>query len=112
MTLTNKQWKELLRLARFIQPIRKFVSCVEKDNTNPDNEEYTPNGQNLTVDENSSPNAEDGIENTADMPEGTTYERDTEPDTSTSGVIDADIVVTFPDWTTTTVTITITVEAL
>ena len=60
-------------------------------------DEYTPEGQTVNVKKGQTPNAEEGIKNTNDMPKGTKYTWKTTPDTSTVGTKSATIVVTYPD---------------
>lgn len=107
MILTKKEWKELLRMGRFLQPIREFVNCVVKTQ---DNERYAPTGADQTVETASTPSAEASILNAIAMPTGTTYAWLVAPDTGTTGDVTATVVVTFPDGSTTNVEVTITVE--
>ncbi len=60
-------------------------------------DEYTPEGQTVNVKKGQTPNPEEGIKNTNDMPKGTKYTWKTTPDTSTVGTKSATIVVTYPD---------------
>ena len=61
---------------------------------------YTPEGQDVQVDKDGTPNAADGIKNKDSLPEDTTYKWKTEVDTSKPGETTGIIVVTYPDQTT------------
>lgn len=67
--------------------------------TNPtDADKYDPQGQVVTVNKGDKlPDASNGIANTNDLPEGTTYTWKNPVDTSTSGDKPAIVVVTYPD---------------
>ena len=79
----------------------------------PDNELYTPQGQNLTVKQNAVVEAKSGIANTAELPDDATYTfKNGAVDTSKPGEQKATVVVTYADKTTDEVEITITVEKL
>ncbi|WP_289461356.1 Rib/alpha-like domain-containing protein, partial [Lactobacillus intestinalis] len=60
-------------------------------------DEYTPEGQTVNVKKGQTPNAEEGIKNTNELPKGTKYTWKDTPDTSTVGTKSATIVVTYPD---------------
>lgn len=60
-------------------------------------DEYTPEGQTVNVKKGQTPNPEEGIKNTNELPKGTKYTWKDTPDTSTVGTKSATIVVTYPD---------------
>ena len=62
-----------------------------------DAEKYTAKGQDVQVNKDAAPNAEDGIQNKNDLPQGTTYDCKTPVDTSTPGETTGTVIVTYPD---------------
>ena len=78
-------------------PVKVVVTDNSQPSEKPDSEKYEPEGQTVNVKKGQTPNAEEGIKNTNDMPKGTKYTWKTTPDTSTVGTKSATIVVTYPD---------------
>ena len=78
-------------------PVKVVVTDNSQPSQQPDAEKYEPEGQTVNVKKGQTPNAEEGIKNTNDMPSGTKYTWKTTPDTSTVGTKSATIVVTYPD---------------
>ena len=75
------------------------------------NDKYNPVGKDQTVPKNSTPNAEDSIENKTELPKGTKYRWLTPPNTSQGGqTVSAVVVVEYPDQTTDNVSVNITVS--
>ncbi|MDO4680449.1 MAG: Rib/alpha-like domain-containing protein [Aerococcus sp.] len=60
-------------------------------------EQIDPQGQTVNVNEGDEPNAQDGIANKDDLPDGTKIEWEPPVDTSTPGDTQGTIVVTYPD---------------
>ncbi|WP_123930149.1 Rib/alpha-like domain-containing protein [Corynebacterium choanae] len=85
------------------------VKVVAKDAQLTDADKYSPQGQDLTVEQDSTPRADDAIANNSDLPEGTKYEFKEAVDTSSTGEKSAIVVVTYPDGTKDDVTVKITV---
>ena len=81
--------------------------------TKTDANTHTPAGKAITTDLNTVPEAKTGIENVADMPDGTTYTWKENPDvskvTEAGKPVKATVVVTYPDKTTDEVPVEITV---
>ena len=74
------------------------------------NEIYTPHSDVIVTEKGTTPNAQDGIGNKEALPSGTTYSFvGTAPDTSTPGIQNAIIRVTYPDHSTTDVTVKVVV---
>ena len=65
-----------------------------------DADTYEPQVQDKTVAPNEVPEAKDHVTNIDELPEGTTFEYEKAPDTSTEGDKPVTIVVTYPDGTT------------
>ncbi|GAA2866789.1 Rib/alpha-like domain-containing protein [Lactobacillus intestinalis] len=78
-------------------PVKVVVTDNSQPSEKPDSEKYEPEGQTVNVKKGQTPNAEEGIKNSNDMPKGTKYTWKTTPDTSTVGTKSATIVVTYPD---------------
>ena len=78
-------------------PVKVVVTDNSQPSEKPDSEKYEPKGQTVNVKKGQTPNPEEGIKNTNDMPKGTKYTWKTTPDTSTVGTKSATIVVTYPD---------------
>ena len=70
-------------------------SQVHTPTTNAD--QYTPQGQDITVEKNGTPDAADAISNKDGLPPNTTYEWKDPVDTSTTGTKPGTVVVTYPD---------------
>ncbi|MEI3551235.1 MAG: Rib/alpha-like domain-containing protein [Acutalibacteraceae bacterium] len=62
-------------------------------------DKYALVGQEVSVNKGSQPNAEAGIQNKNDLPQGTTYNWKAPVDTSTPGKTTGTVVVTYPDGT-------------
>lgn len=74
-----------------------------------DKDKYDPKGQDITVEKDETPNAEDGIKNKDELPDKTEYDWKNTPDTSKPGETTGTVVVTYPDGTTDEVEVRITV---
>ncbi len=74
-----------------------MVTDNSQPSEKPDSEKYEPEGQTVNVKKGQTPNPEEGIKNTNELPKGTKYTWKDTPDTSTVGTKSATIVVTYPD---------------
>ena len=70
---------------------------------------YSPEGQDQTVKQDETPDPKNNIQNPGDLPEGTTFEYEEAPDTSTPGDKPVKVIVTYPDGTQDTVDATVKV---
>ena len=68
-----------------------------------------PTGQNVTTKVGEVPDADQGIANKSDLPDGTKYSWKTTPDVSTEGEKPAVVIVTYPDGSPVEVPVTVTV---
>ncbi|MDE6475801.1 MAG: MBG domain-containing protein, partial [Erysipelotrichaceae bacterium] len=87
----------------------KVVLNVTLNFTRQNADDYTPEGQSITMFKGEIPNAEEGIANKDALPQGTTYTWAQEPNTSEEGIVQGTIVVTYPDGSSEEVTIDIQV---
>ncbi|MBI6097714.1 Rib/alpha-like domain-containing protein, partial [Clostridium perfringens] len=117
--LTNKVWVVVGATSREFgwdsaEPngtaIYNFSKIATVDVTKLDKDNYTPQGQDQTVDKNSQPNAGDSIANKDDLPKGTNYEWKTPIDTTTPGEKDGVVVVKYPDGSSEEVPVKVTVK--
>ena len=75
-------------------------------------QQFNPQGKDQSVKEGEAPEASGSIANPKLLPEGTTITWESAPDTSTPGVKDATVVVTYPDGTTDKVNVKVTVGSM
>ena len=73
-------------------------------------DKYTPTAKAQTVAPGSTPDAKNSIDNTGELPSGTTFAYKTPVDTTTKGEKDAIVVVTYPDKSTDEVPVKVTVK--
>ena len=73
-------------------------------------DKYTPTAKAQTVAPGSTPDAKNSINNTGELPSGTTFAYKTPVDTATKGEKDAIVVVTYPDKSTDEVPVKVTVK--
>ena len=73
-------------------------------------DKYTPTAKAQTVAPGSTPDAKNSIDNTGELPSGTTFAYKTPVDTATKGEKDAIVVVTYPDKSTDEVPVKVTVK--
>ncbi|MCG7297425.1 YPDG domain-containing protein, partial [Corynebacterium afermentans] len=85
------------------------VKVADPDKTDADN--YTPQGKEQEVPLDSEPEAKYSIGNVDQLPEGTEFEYEETPDTSTPGTKDVTVVVTYPDGSSETVDTTVKVTS-
>ena len=74
-----------------------------------DAEKYSPEGQDQTVKQDETPDPKNNIKDADKLPEGTTFEYEEAPDTSTPGDKPVKVIVTYPDGTKDTVDATVKV---
>ncbi|WP_286204309.1 Rib/alpha-like domain-containing protein [Corynebacterium afermentans] len=74
-----------------------------------DAEKYDPEGQDQTVQQGETPDPKNNIKDADKLPDGTEFEYDEAPDTSTPGEKPVTVTVTYPDGSTDTVETTVTV---
>ena len=84
---------------------------VVQINVKNDASNYIPTGQNITVDKDDEPQAENAISNKDDLPAGTTYKFKSPVDMSTPGDKSAIVVVTYPDGSTSEVPVSVHVTS-
>ena len=83
---------------------------IEVVDNRTDAEKYDPEGQDVTTDLGVVPDAQDGIKDADELPDGTSYEWKDTPDVSKEGTTTGTVVVTYPDGTKDEVEVTIIVE--
>ena len=82
---------------------------VTKPSATTDADKYTPEGQPIETPTGTVPNPSTGIKNRDELPKGTTYTWENEPDVTTPGTHTGIIKVTFPDGSTCDVPVTVQV---
>ncbi len=77
--------------------VDEVAVVIQVIDSRPDSEKYEPTTKSQTVELNATPAAENSIANVSALPSGTTFAFKSEVDTSSTGNIDAVVVVTYPD---------------
>ena len=70
---------------------------IDNPTTPTDSDKYTPEGQDVHTTPGVVPPAENGIKNKGDMPSGTKYTWEKDPDVSKPGKTTGTVIVTYPD---------------
>ncbi|MDY3737569.1 MAG: Rib/alpha-like domain-containing protein, partial [Peptoniphilaceae bacterium] len=83
----------------------------DKDDKPSDSDKYNPEGKEITVEKDDTPEAKDGIKNKEDLPDGTKYEFEGKVDTTTPGEKEVTVIVTYPDGSQDRVTTTVKVNS-
>ena len=89
--------------------VETTVTVADPEKSDADNYTPTPNVQEVPL--NDTPDAKDSIGNVDQLPEGTEFEYDEAPDTSTTGEKPVTVTVTYPDGSTDTVETTVKVTS-